>query len=85
MPNIQERTYHFPRTFDKKQLCHALRDCVYPSGECNYIKLRTHYLTDAILQIINIEPKMYRRTSLFNTVQSRKLIKEFDLLPEDFY
>lgn len=73
----------YPRTINKKTLCIAL-GLVGKNGNIHFAKLRTHYLTDPVLEKIGVDPKDYAKIRIFNMQSTALLIEEMDFNPQDF-
>ncbi len=71
-----------PPTLSKKDLC-VIFDLVSANGACNYVKLRTHFITDSILQELGMSEEAYRFVRIFTRTQSKKLIKLLELEVEE--
>ncbi|HRG37192.1 MAG TPA: hypothetical protein PK289_01560 [Bacteroidia bacterium] len=65
-------------TVTKKQLCIWL-GLVQPGGKMDYRALNRDYFTPKILNSIGLTEDLYRKKRRFDTVQSGKIIRLFNL------
>lgn len=76
-------TNWYPRVFNKRTLCLAL-DLKGKGGRIQYKSLRRYYLTDDVLEELNLKPEDYNKLMNFSFRQCEKIIELFDLSPDDF-
>ena len=73
-----------PLTLSKKQLCIALGLYSRQSNRVYYDKLRKHYLTNTVLQELNISPDTFDRRGAytFDAISTKRLFALIEELKE---
>lgn len=65
-------------TISKKQLC-TLLGYYYPNGRCDHFSLNTKVFDDKLLLDLGLDREKYKKTRIFNAVQTRIIIGRLKL------